>query len=64
LSRKTLTICFGIFSALASACAESDRKNEIGLLLGGTVTPALTTAGAGDIQVGWPHVSANLRTRN
>ncbi len=52
MSRKILAICFGIFSALVSAWGETDRKNEIGLLLGGTVTPALTAAAGGEIQVG------------
>jgi hypothetical protein len=44
---KTLLTITWIVLALFSAYAQGNRKNEIGLLLGGTVTPALDVAGPG-----------------
>ena len=44
---KTLVALASLVFAVVPAHAQADRKNEIGLLLGGTVTPALEVAGPG-----------------
>ncbi len=43
--RKTVLTLACVVLALFPAYAQANRKNEIGLLLGATVTPALETAG-------------------
>lgn len=50
--RKMLAICIGVVGAVASLNAQTDRKNEIGLLLGGTVTPAVNAASGEAVQIG------------
>ena len=47
LLRKTVLTITCIVLALFPAYAQDNRKNEIGLLLGGTFTPALNVAGPG-----------------
>jgi len=47
LLRKTVLTITCIVLALFPAYAQDNRKNEIGLLLGGTFTPALDVAGSG-----------------
>ena len=47
LGRKTVLTLAYIVLAVA-ACAQEARKNEVGLLLGGTVTPAIRIAGQSD----------------
>lgn len=47
LLRKTVLTITCIVMALFPAYAQGNRKNEIGLLLGGTFTPALNVAGPG-----------------
>ena len=47
LLRKTVLTIMFIVLALFPAYGQDNRKNEIGLLLGGTLTPALDVAGPG-----------------
>ena len=42
---KTLLALASLVFALIPAHAQDEKKNEIGLLLGGTITPSLTVAG-------------------
>ena len=45
LLAKALPIVGCVVLVFSMACAQENRKNEIGLLLGATVTPALDVAG-------------------
>lgn len=48
---KTLLALASLVFALVSAHAQSEKRNELGLLLGATVTPSLAAAGRGDSRI-------------